>query len=296
MSSSAPRSSWLRGSCCLRPHSSHPWWSELGCSHLWVWQKEPNFGEVQVDSGARAEEDPGCCALAQGRENSIPYVPVRVWGLLCISSALAPSVLLSPGTALVGPVAPPGLIHATPFTLLVSPRELLLTLQDPAQRSFLWPSQAEWYTPPQWPQSIGVCTCVSWLQLDPCTVQSGIQAPELRPPPCSASASFSVTLAHLLTSYTSLFGQIILLSHCNYKGGNGLKEVIIIHLKGIQQLPMLNFHNTFPFRGQHITGIRGYLRFYSVLELQGVFLKYRSLDYIPRRSDSLVWAGLRNMH
>lgn len=148
---------------------------------------------MQVDSGAKAEEGPRCCALAQGTESGIPCnILVRARGLLCISSALAPSVLLSPGTALVGPVTPPGLVHAILFTLLFPPENFYLSFK--AQLKDL---------PLVLPRQSGAP-----LLSDPrallcahvCFGYSLIPAPGLRPHPCSPSASFSATSAHSLTS------------------------------------------------------------------------------------------------
>lgn len=69
------------------------------------------------------------CPCSGHRERHSLQHPGQVRGLLCISSALAPSVLLSPGTALVGPVTPPGLVHATLFTLLFPPENFYLSFK-----------------------------------------------------------------------------------------------------------------------------------------------------------------------
>lgn len=107
-SSSVLRSSSSRGSCCLHPHSSHPQWSGLGCSHLWGWQKEPHFSEMQADSRGQGWGRPWIPLPTQGR--AWPSRP-GCGPPQCVSSPAAPcmsSVRLSPGTVRVGLVTPPG--------------------------------------------------------------------------------------------------------------------------------------------------------------------------------------------
>lgn len=74
-SSSAPRSSWSQGSCCLRPRSSRPQRSGLGCSHLWVWQKERCSEQIQADSRRQGWGRPSLPCPPQGREGGTPAAP-----------------------------------------------------------------------------------------------------------------------------------------------------------------------------------------------------------------------------
>lgn len=98
-SSSALRSSWSRGSCCPRPRSRRPRWTALGCSHLWGWQKEPNFGEMRAEAGARAGADPGYHCRREGGAACPAALPGQAGGPPeCASSTVTPhmpSVLLS---------------------------------------------------------------------------------------------------------------------------------------------------------------------------------------------------------
>ena len=119
--------------------------------------------------------------------------------LICLRPHLLP-MLLSPRMALPGPVTLQAYVHALPCALLATARKFLLSLQYPARRSFLWPSQAQCGQPlssdPRTVFCVGVChghSSSHW------TAGSGVPAPGPRPPFCFAPVSSS-TSAPLLTS------------------------------------------------------------------------------------------------
>lgn len=98
-SSSVLRSSWSRGSCCLRPRSSHPQWSGLGCSHLWGWQKEPHFGKMQADSRGQGWGSPWIPLPTRERVALPVALPARVWASsMCLIDCSSPHALCAPVT------------------------------------------------------------------------------------------------------------------------------------------------------------------------------------------------------
>lgn len=128
-SSSALRSSWSWGSCCLRPRSSYPRRSAPDCSRPWDWQQEPHLGKMQADCRGQGWARPWTqCPSSGKRERSSLQLPGQGVGPpFCISPALAPHV----------PSVLQACVHALPCALLASRRAHLLILKTSPSTSFL---------------------------------------------------------------------------------------------------------------------------------------------------------------
>lgn len=252
-SSSAPRSSWSQGNCCLRPHSSRPQRSGLGCSHLWVWQKEMHSGQMQADSGGRAGEDPPYRALL--REQRVALLQPLGQGVG------SPSHLFCSGAphALCVPVTrncPDGPCHTSrprsrySFAFIFSqrtPTHLPRPSSEIFRLTFPGKKWSALLSVPRALVCVDVCLGHSLVPVLRGVVSQHLGSdplPALPLPPFLVPRPFCLFLTHL-----PLFVKVFLLSLCNYKGGNGLEEVIRTQIKVNTTAAYAEFSQHIPTQG-----------------------------------------------